>query len=435
MKLQVQTFFAIFALFILLATPVISRADAITHWNEITVTATLGGQPQVEPPRPGPSNLLDIAMVQIAMYDAVQAIVRDYRPYCIDVPDASGTPAAAAAKAARDVLVNRFPLQAGAIDMAYQNYLINNGISPMDAGIPVGAATAGCIIGMRNGDGSFPNPAPPPFIGGTDIGVWRPTSPNTSMATPWLAFVTPFTMRSPSQFRPGPPPELDSPEYMRAYNEVKSIGSLNSVTRTVEQTDMAHFWNLNYQLVWNRVVRELSAAHVTNISDSSRLFALTSSAMADSIITAWDSKRAFVFWRPITAIRNGDLDGNPKTEGDANWTSLIPAPPYPDYTSGANNVSASASRALQLFFGTNDMTVSIATTNTAPTNQDTRTFYKFTDIRDEVVEARIYEGIHFRFADELARKQGEHIAQWAYGHYFLPVDKVDSPSAVSFGRE
>jgi hypothetical protein len=433
MKSKVQTFSAIFAFTILLLAPVISRADAITHWNEITVTATLGGQPQIEPARPGPSNVLDIAMVHLAMYDAVQAIERNYRPYCMDVPNASGTPAAAAAKAARDVLVNRFPLQTGAIDTAYQNYLINTGISPMDAGIPVGTATAGCIIGMRNGDGSFPNPAPPPFIGGTEIGMWRPTSPNTSMATSWLGFVTPFTLRSPSQYRPGPPPELDSPEYTRAYNEVKSIGALNSTARSLEQTDMANFWNLNYQLVWNRVIRQLSTAHVTNISDSSRLFALTSTAMADSIITAWDSKREYVFWRPITAIRNGDLDGNPKTDGDANWNSFIAAPPYPDYTSGANNISASASRALELFFGTNEMTVSITTTNTGPTAQDTRTFETLNDIRDEVVEARIYEGIHFRFADEIGRKQGEHVAQWAYGHYFQPVGVVESSTATSNG--
>ena len=143
--------------------------------------------------------------------------------------------------------------------------------------------------------------------------------------------------------------------------------------------------------------------------------------MADAGITVWDSKRRYVFWRPITAIQNGDDDGNGKTAGDPTWTSLIPAPPYPDYTSGANNLAASATRAMQLFFETNEIPISITTTNTGPTVQDTRVFEKFTDVRDEVVEARIYEGIHFRFADELARKQGEHIAQWANGHFFQPV--------------
>jgi hypothetical protein len=144
--------------------------------------------------------------------------------------------------------------------------------------------------------------------------------------------------------------------------------------------------------------------------------------MVDSLIAAWDAKREYCFWRPSTAIQLGDADGNPRTEGDPTWTPLIPDPPYPDYTSGANNISAAATRALSLFFGTNEMTFDIMTTNTGPTVQDVRTFHKFSDVRDEVVEARIYEGIHFRFADQLARRQGEHIAQWAHGHYFRPVD-------------
>jgi hypothetical protein len=413
---------AILALSVLFAVPVITRADAITDWNEITVSTTL-----VPPGRPGPSNLLDIAVVQLAMYDAVQAIERDYRPYCADIPGASGSPAAAAAKAAYDVLVNRFPSQAAALGTTYQNYLIAHGISPMDAGIPVGATAAGCLIEMRSADGSFPVGFPP-FFGGNEIGMWRPTSPNTSMAAPWLGLVEPFTIKSQSQFRPGPPPALNSPEYTRDYNEVKSVGSADSSTRTLDQTDMAHFWNLNYQLVLNKLIRDLSTAHVTNISDNSRLFALTTSAMADSIITAWDSKLAYVFWRPITAIRNGDSDGNPRTEGDAAWASLIPAPAYPDYTSGANALVSGTARSLQLFFGTNEMALSITTTNLGPTMLDTRTFDKFSDLRDEVVEARIYEGIHFRFADELARHQGERIAQWAHSHHFRPVEELTDPS-------
>jgi len=417
MKIKSYIYSAIAIIVFLSAKPVITRADAVTDWNEITVNATL-----VPPGRPGPSNLLDIATVQLAVYDAVQAIERDYKPYCSDIPGASGSPEAAAAQAAHDVLINRFPAQTAALGATLANYFAIHNISVLDAGIPVGATAAACINNLRANDGSFPA-GYPAFLGGTEIGVWRPTSPGTSMTAPWLAYVTPLTIKSPSQFRPGPPPDLQSPEYTRAYNEVKSIGAIDSATRTPEQTDMANFWNLNYQAVWNRVARNLSAANVDNISDSSRLFALMNSSMADSVITAWDSKRAYVFWRPITAIRNGDADGNAKTEVDATWSSFIPTPPYPDYTSGANNVSASASRALQLFFGTNEMTVSITTTNTGPTIQDTRVFGKFTDIRDEVVEARIYEGIHFRFADELARRQGEHVAQWAYAHNFQSIEQ------------
>jgi hypothetical protein len=196
---------------------------------------------------------------------------------------------------------------------------------------------------------------------------------------------------------------------------------LTNSGRTVEQTDMANFWNLNYPAVWNSAVRTISNAHLTNISDSSRLFAMTTTAMADAIITSWDSKVRFVFWRPITAIREGDNDGNPKTVGDPTWLPFINTPAYPDYTSGANNIAGAASRALSLFFGTDDFEFTVTTTNTGPTSLDTRSFTSFSQARDEVVNARILEGIHFRFADEKARKQAEHIAQWGHAHYFRPV--------------
>ena len=165
--------------------------------------------------------------------------------------------------------------------------------------------------------------------------------------------------------------------------------ALNSRSRTDEQTDLAQFWALNYGVVLNQILRELAAAHVGSISDSSRLFALVDLAIADAFITAWDSKVHYVFWRPITAIREGENDGNPRTAGEENWTPLVVTPPYPDYTSGANNVTAAATRALSLFFGTNDMTFNITTTNTGPTLQDTRTYHKFSDVRRDVVEARI----------------------------------------------
>jgi hypothetical protein len=415
MKIKFYTQFALAIIAIIAGTAGIIRADAVSDWNEITVNTTL-----VPPGRPGPSNVLDIATVQLAVYDAVQAIERDYKPYCGEIQGASGSPEAAAAKAAHDVLVNRFPAQTAALDTIFADYLTAHQISILDAGIPVGATAAACVINMRANDGSFPV-GYPAFIGGTDVGVWRPTTPNTSMASPWLAFVKPFTLKTQSQYRPGPPPELTSMEYTRAYNEVKSLGAATGSDRTPEQTDLANFWNLNYQLVWNRVARNLANEQGTSISETSRLLALVDSAMADAAIVSWDSKMAYVFWRPVTAIRNGDADNNSRTAADANWTPMIGTPPYPDYTSGANNLSAAAARAMQLFFETNEMTVSITTTNPGPTVQDTRVFNKFSDIRDEVVEARIYEGIHFRFADELGRKQGEHIAQWAHGHFFQPV--------------
>jgi hypothetical protein len=156
----------------------------------------------------------------------------------------------------------------------------------------------------------------------------------------------------------------------------------------------------------NQVLRDVAAAHVDNIAESARLFALADMAIADAQITAWDSKNFYVFWRPITAIQEGDDDGNAQTAGDPTWQPLIVTPPYPDYTSGANNVTSALVTTLALFFGRDQMTFSVTTTNTGATMQDTRTYSRFSEVADEVVNARIYEGIHFRFADEAARKQG-----------------------------
>lgn len=415
MKTKVHIFSAILTLCMLLGVPAVSYGDVVTDWNEITVNAT-----NTAPGRSGPSNLLDIAAVQLAVYDAVQAYERDFRPYCTDIQNASGSPEAAVARAAYDVLKARLtsPAQVLFIEAAYSNYLATHNISPSDSGLQVGAAAASCINDMRTNDGSFPSVVTP-FIGGTGMGEWRPTPPaNAAMAAPWLGFVTPYAMKSSDQFRPGPPPALDSPEYTRDYNEVKLMGAATNSGRTQEQTDIGNFWNLNYQAVINKMLRDLSTEHIDNISDSSRFFALTSTATADAIIASWDSKREYYLWRPITAIHNGDLDGNPKTDGDSAWNSLIPNPPYPDYTSGANAVMAASTRAAQLFFGSNVMTFRVTRTD----NGASRTFHKFTDLRDEVVEARIYGGIHFRFADTAGRKQGEHIAQWVNGHFFKPVE-------------
>ena len=410
---------ALVSAFLLAATlvvPAVVHGDVVTDWNAIAAQATVTGA------RPGPTGIIDIAMVHLAVYDAVQAIEGQYEPYAVVIPNASGSPVAAAAKAAHDVLVNRFPAQKGSLDATYAQYLVAHGLAGSDPGVAVGAKAAAGIIALRAGDKSFPATAPPPFTGGTNAGDWRPTPPaNAAMAFPWLGTVRPFTMRRPGQFRVMPPPPLNSLKYTRAYNEVKELGSLDGSSRTDEQTELAHFWALAYHLVLNQVAREIAAEHLDNIADSSRLFALADSVMADSLITAWHFKRLHNFWRPVTAIREGDDDTNPDTEGDETWTPLVTTPAYPDYTSGANNFTGAATAALALFFGTNEMTFDVTTTNTGPTVADTRTYHKFSQVRDDVVDARVYEGIHFRFADTAARRQGERLAQWAYDRFFRPV--------------
>src|SRR5262245_41314366 len=426
MKLKLRAYPAMALFAILLAAPAIARADAVADWNAIAVRTIFAATPA----RPVPVAFLDMAMVQAAVYDAVQAIDKRFKPYHVVIPGACGSPEAATAKAAHDILVNLFPAQKMSLDETYAKYLVDHDLDPNDPGVAVGETAAAGILALRADDGRFP-PNQVPFVGSTDIGKWRPTEsfignppapPSFApMLTPWVANVTPFTLKSGDQFRAEAPPALTSRKYARDYNEVKEKGERFNSTRTDEETDLAIFWAANYVMLWNRVVRELAEAHVGNIGDSARLFALVSLSTADAQITSWDSKVAYNFWRPITAIRLGDDDTNPRTDGDPDWQPLINTPNYPDYTSGANNVTGAATRALALFFGTDKMTFTVTTTNSMAIQQ-TRDFSRFSDAAEEVVSARVFEGIHFRFADTEARRQGRRVARWAFRHFLTPLD-------------
>jgi len=332
-----------------------AAADPISELNVIAADTIFlpGARP------PGASPLLDFAMVHAAIHDAVQAYEKRFQPYAIDIHHARGSRLAAAAAAARDVLVNRFPAQTAAIQTKYELFLTNHRLTQADPGTDVGERAASAIIARRAGDGSFPTPPPPPDLGGTGAGQWRPTPPALApFSTPWLGAVEPFTMDFNEQFRAGRPPALTSREYARAYNEVKALGGpvgYPGVTRTPDQTQIGYFWSGNTIALFEGMIRGLVEAceigaqqryckSLNRLGDSARLFALANLAGADAGIRAWNSKKHYNFWRPITAIQQllpGDNDGNPQTEADATWTSLIATPPYPDYTSGANNLAGS----------------------------------------------------------------------------------------------
>jgi hypothetical protein len=384
-------------------------ADAVTFWNEVAVQA-------VSASRPGGPGFLDQALVQAAVYDAVQSIEGRFEPYFVHIPNASGSSSVAAARAAHDLLVSLYASNVAlvaSLDASYASYLAANGLSPLDPGAAVGAAVAASYLPLYRAAGI---PASSP--GGTGAGVWRPTPPaNAPGFAPWLATVTPFTLESPSQFRADSPPLLISGAYRHDYDEVKALGSATGSARTPEQTAVAAFYNENYLGLLNRAVSRIADAHLDDIADTARLLALTNLAGADAVITAWDSKFHYNYWRPITAIREGDSDGNPKTVGDPTWTPFAITPPYPDYTSGANNVTAATMETLRLFFGTDRFTFSMTS---AAVNQ-TRVYTRFSDVEQDVVDARVYEGIHFRSADERARKQGEKVARWAFTRFLRPV--------------
>jgi hypothetical protein len=399
--------------------------DAATDWNAIAVQALA----TAAPPRPGPVAFLDLAIVQATVHDAVQAIDRRFEPYHVHIPGASGSPEAAAAKAAHDVLVNILPGQAASLDTTYHDYLAAHYLAEDDPGVRAGELAAAGILALRANDGRVPNPLPPPFIGGTDPGVWRPTpsfqaGPPPSfapMATPWLGAVPPFTLKSGDQFRAKAPPPLSSKLYAEDYNEVKALGARFNSARTPEQDQLAYFYAGNNFILWNRALRDIAAAHTDTIGDNARLLALGTLAIADSFITAWDSKIHYVFWRPITAIQEGDNDGNSQTAGDPAWEPLLNTPNYPDYTSGANNAVGALTRTLELFFETDQLTFTVFSQHPLA-DPNTRTYYHFSDLSWDTVDVRIYQGIHFRFADEEARKQGRQVAQWVFGHFLQPID-------------
>jgi len=377
-------------------------------------------------------------MVHAAIHDAVQAYEKRFQPYAIDIHHARGSRLAAAAAAARDVLVNRFPAQTAAIQTKYELFLTNHRLTQADPGTDVGERAASAIIARRAGDGSFPTPPPPPDLGGTGAGQWRPTPPALApFSTPWLGAVDPFTMDFNEQFRAGRPPALTSREYTRAYNEVKALGGpvgYPGVTRTPEQTQIGYFWSGNTIALFEDMIRGLVGAcdmgseqrycrSLNRLGDSARLFALANLAGADAGIRAWNSKKHYNFWRPITAIQQilpADNDGNPETQADPNWTSLIPTPPYPDYTSGANNLSGSFTTIVRRFFDADKVTFKAHSTAPQAVPNE-RTYERFSDLADEVVEARIYLGIHFRFADTAARREGTRVATQAFNHFLRPV--------------
>ena len=395
-----------------------AHANAVTDWNAITVTYVATGAPGTPPipvGRTGPPGLFDIAIVQAAVHDAVQAIEGRYEPYFYSDPSkfGVGNPAAAVAAAAHRVLVLLYPGQAGSLNTRYNDYLNAHGLNG-DPGLAVGEAAAAALFTQYR-----PTLAVAPFTGFTETGQWRSLN-NTSMSFLFMAFSEPFTLNRASQFRPQPPPPLNSGQYLREYNEAMALGNINRPADGL--TDMANFWSGNFVSMWNEALQPIANAQALDIGDSARLFALANLAAADAAIAVWDSKYFYNYWRPITAIREGDTDGIAKTAGDVTWTPLIAAgtPNYPDYVSGANGLTGAFTGMLQRFLGSDALTFSVKTTAAAAIDKE-RDFTHISQAAHEVVEARILLGIHFRAADEEARQLGDRIAGWVFQKFLRPL--------------
>jgi hypothetical protein len=413
--------------------------DPISYWNLQALTAA----PMNPPAGHGatPATIIDTATVHLAMHDAVQAYAKRYKPYAGTILGASGSPSVAAAKAAYDVLVNRFPNQQATFDMAYATYLASLSPAPsqdeIDDGEDIGSQAANNVITKRLGDGAFPATFTQ-FTGGTAVGEWQPNAGTPGMTSPWAKDVRPFALDSLARCAVDGPPSLTSFEYTLNYIEVKLLGSATSPYRTPEQGAIARMFSGNFPGQYNRLFRDIGAgafagADLGNLSKRGRLFALTNMAMADAFICAWSAKQQFNFWRPSQAIRRGNEDGNIFTVGDPTWTTYFSRNPtgaqdpnYPDYTSGANNLTGAMTRMLQLIFGSDHpFAFNIHALGSAVPieagDPNPRVYQRFSDLSNDVVNARIYLGIHFRFADVDARSQGRRVANYAFEHELEPV--------------
>jgi hypothetical protein len=390
-------------------------ADAVTDWNAIAaiyITTGSAGPPAVPVGRPGPPGLLDFALVQIAVHDAVQAIEGRFQPYHYSDPAALGTgsTAAAVAAAAHRVLVLLYPGQQASLDARFAAYLATHGLAG-NPGLSIGEAAATSVHASHY----RPQILVPAFFGSDAPGQWQSSTP---MAFLFLAQSKPYALLRPSQFRPPPPPPLESRTYAREYDEVLAIG--RSTAHPNADTDTARFWSVNFFAQWNEALRQIATAHLTNTGDRARLFALANITAADTAMAVWESKLYYNFWRPDAAIQNGDNDHNARTIGDPAWTPLIANPPYPEYVSGANGVTGAFTGMLRQFFGTDELPFSVRTTH--PLVAEPERFYtRFSDAAQDVVEARILLGIHFRAADEEARRLGERVAHWVFQGFLRPV--------------
>ncbi|MEY2483726.1 MAG: hypothetical protein QOK24_2254 [Verrucomicrobiota bacterium] len=417
MKLKLHKWASAATVAFFIAIPATLRADAVADWNAIAERSV------VTAAHPPPVASLDFAIVHAAIYDGIMAIDGRYQPYYVQIPNASGSMDAACAKAGHDILVYLFPAQSGQLDADYNAYLAQHNISPSDPGVAVGAQAAAGIAALRSNDGRFP-PSPPPYFGNTGTGQWRPTPSyepggppsNAPGLTPWVADVRPFTFNDVADYTTEGPAALTSAEYTADFNEVKSMGSKTSTARTAAQTQIAYFWADSGPLMWQRALRDISNRYLSNIGDSARMFALADLAAGDAQIACWSTKYEFNFWRPISAITLADQDGNPATQADPNWRPLINTPNFPEYVSGHTTSSEAIVEILENLFGTKKLEFTITTAN-GLANPKTQTYSNLSDAIRDVVDARIYAGIHYRTSDVHGVTLGKRIAKHAFKHY------------------
>jgi hypothetical protein len=387
----------------------------VIDWNQVllSIVNTPGAQPaNIQPTR-------NFAIVHAAIYDAVNAIDRKHEPYLIDIrAPRSASETAAADAAAHTALVGLYPAQQGMLDADYTAELAKVADGPAkDKGVTIGEQVAADLLAIRAGDGS--NISPPPLVPGNAPGDFRPTPPSFPAAvfTTW-GRVTPFVLDSPGQFRPPASEPLTSDAYTDALNEVQLVGSATSTTRTAEQTEIGKFWNPPIQNFWNQIAQTVALAHNTDLPTTARLFAALNLGFADSAIAFYDAKYTYELWRPVTAIRLADTDGNPDTVADPNWLPLAGSTPAdPSYPGAHSTISAAGADVLASFFGDHQ---SFAVTSPALPGV-TRSFVSFSAAAEEAGVSRIYAGVHTRLDHIAGVTLGHDVANFVLHNALLPA--------------
>jgi hypothetical protein len=415
-----------------------SVGNPVTDWNQIAVT-TLTGLPGPAGGAP-PAAQVNVGMVQGAVYDAVNATEpKHHRPYLLKRRfAATASKEAAVATAAYTVLSNivstvpagiAFPTKESVLQSLASQYASSLEAipdSPFKAqGIAAGKAAAKAMIAARAGDGRF---GPSQWKPNSAAGHWQPLiDPATGQPvldpTPWVGGVKPFLMHSSSQFRTAGPQALASAAWAADYNEVKVLGAANSLVRTPEQTYIARWWQSTVVASWNAVARDLIGREELDLVDSARLFAMQNLAAADAAINCWNDKYYWDFWRPWNAIPRALEDDNPATEPDPTWTALVTAP-YPEHPSGHLCLDGAHLRVLRMFFGDlieGGFQITSMSTLLLPDDPRTRTFSSFSQALAEIIEARIWAGLHYRTADVQAEQLGRKVAEYTAENYFQPV--------------
>jgi hypothetical protein len=390
--------------------------------------ATLVATPNI-PATPAPVTTRSTAIVQAAVFDAVNGIDPRYMPIFVrETGPRKASKRAAAVQAAYATLIRLYPAQSDTLGekrwASLKEICRGWGAESSDSieeGIKWGQRVADEIWSWRNKDG-FAD-VPPPFTGGNAPGQWRPTPPKFLPGlTPQLAHVTPWVIKSPSQFRPPAPPALDSLEYAMDLNETKLMGSDSSSTRSPDQTDLALFWQAgNPPDFWDPVAIALAEKHHFSMLRTARLLAQVNLAMADAMIGCWDTKYTYAFWRPITAITLADKDGNPETASDLHWMPLIITPPFPEYTSAHSCASGAAARVLSHYFGED---TAITVTNDALPGQERR-YRSIPAALEEIVDARVLGGIHFRNSCKVGQNLGDAVGKYVVEHSMRRIDGWD----------